>query len=93
MQTYIYDKLIEHVGKGGKHNLSSLKQIEDHIRDEVKNRPDEKRNWNTYEQINAERIRDAIKLPKHLIHEAVSAIYIDDSGTGRCFLCCGAYAW
>jgi len=33
--------------------------------------------------MDAERIRDAIKSLDPLIHEAVSAIHIDDSGHGR----------
>jgi len=33
--------------------------------------------------MDAERIRDAIKSLDPLIHEAVSAIHIDDSGPGR----------
>ena len=61
-----------------------LKQIEDHIKDEyIKSRPEKKRDWRTYEQMDAERIREAIKSLEPLIHEAVSAIHIDDSGPGR----------
>jgi len=37
----------------------------------------------TYEQIDAERISDAIDLLKHLIHEAVSAINVNYPGPGR----------
>jgi Transposase len=63
--------------------ISVLKQIEDHIKDELKSRPEKKRDWRTYEQMDAERIRDAIKSLDPLINEAVSAIHIYDSGTGR----------
>jgi Transposase len=63
--------------------ISVLKQIEDHIKDELKSRPEKKRDWRTYEQMDAERIRDAIKSLDPLIHEAVSAIHIYDSGPGR----------
>ena len=63
--------------------ISVLKQIEDHIKDELKSRPEQKRDWRTYEQMDAERIRDAIKSLDPLIHEAVSAIHADDSGPGR----------
>jgi Transposase len=63
--------------------ISVLKQIEDHIKDELKSRPEKKRDWRTYEQMDAERIRDAIKSLDPLIHEAVSAIHVDDSGPGR----------
>jgi Transposase len=62
---------------------SVLKQIEDHIKDELKSRPEKKRDWRTYEQMDAERIRDAIKSLDPLIHEAVSAIHVDYSGPGR----------
>ncbi|MFP3130589.1 MAG: ISNCY family transposase, partial [Nitrososphaeria archaeon] len=63
--------------------ISVLKQIEDHIKDELKSRPEKKRDWRTYEQMDTERIRDAIKSLDPLIHEAVSAIHIYDSGPGR----------
>ena len=64
--------------------ISVLKQIEDHIKDEyIKSRPEKKRDWRTYEQMDAERIMYAIKSLDPLIHEAVSAIHIDDSGPGR----------
>jgi len=63
--------------------ISVLKQIEDHIKDELKSRPEKKSDWRTYEQMDAERIRDAIKSLDPLIHEAVSAIHICDSGPGR----------
>jgi hypothetical protein len=53
--------------------ISVLKQIEDHIKDELKSRPEKKRDWRTYEQMDAERIRDAIKSLGPLIHKAVSA--------------------
>ena len=57
--------------------ISVLKQIEDHIKDELKSRPEKKRDWRTYEQM------DAIKSLDPLIHEAVTAIHIDDSGPER----------
>ena len=60
-----------------------LKQSEDHIKDELKSRHEKKKDWRTYEQMDAERIRDAIKSLDPLIHEAVSAIRVDDSGPGR----------
>ena len=61
-----------------------LKQSEDHIKDELKSRHEKKKkDWRTYEQMDAERIRDAIKSLDPLIHEAVSAIHVDDSGPGR----------
>jgi len=60
-----------------------LKAIDDHIKDELKSRPEQKRDWRTYEQMDVERISYAINLLKHLIHEAVSAIHIYDSGPGR----------
>ncbi|MFP3130701.1 MAG: hypothetical protein RXR51_03865 [Nitrososphaeria archaeon] len=41
--------------------ISVLKQIEDQIRDELKSRPEKKRDCRTYEQMDAERIMDAIK--------------------------------
>jgi Transposase len=63
--------------------ISVLKQIEDHIKDELKSRPEKKRDWRTYEQMDAERIRDAIKSLDPLINEAVSAIHVDYSGPGR----------
>ena len=66
----------------GEDIISVLKQIEDHIKDELKSRPEKKRE-RTYEQMDAERIRDAIKSLDPLIHEAVSAIHIYDSGPGR----------
>jgi len=62
---------------------NTLKAIDEHIKEELKSRPEQKRDWRTYEQINAERIMDAIKSLDHLIHEAVSVIHIDDSGPGR----------
>jgi len=39
----------------------TFKAIEDHIKDELKSRPEKKRDWRTYEQMDAKRIRDAIK--------------------------------
>jgi len=51
--------------------ISVLKQIEDHIKDELKSRLEKKRDWRTYEQMDAERIRDAIKSLNRLIHESV----------------------
>ena len=60
-----------------------MKAIDDHIKDELKSRPEQKRDWRTYEQMDVERISYAINLLKHLIHEAVSAIHIYDSGPGR----------
>ena len=61
----------------------TLKAIDEHIKEELKSRPEQKRDWRTYEQMDAERIRDAIKSLDPLIHEAVSAIHIYDSGPGR----------
>jgi len=58
-------------------DIISVKQIEDHIKDELKSRPEKKRDWRTYEQM------DTIKSLDPLIHEAVSAIHVDDSGPGR----------
>jgi len=46
---------------------SVLKQIEDHIKDELKSRPEQRRDWRTYEQMDAERIRNAIKSLEPLI--------------------------
>lgn len=61
-----------------------LKEIDDHIRREyLESRPKEKRDWRTYEQVEAERIKGAIRDINPLIHEAVSAIHIDESGPGR----------
>ena len=53
-----------------------LKAIDEHIREELKSRPEQKRDWRTYEQMDAERIRDAIKSLDPLIHESVSAIHM-----------------
>ena len=61
----------------------TLKAIDEHVRDELKSRPEQKRDWRTYEQMDAERIRDAIKSLDPLVHEAVSAIHIYDSGPVR----------
>jgi len=61
----------------------TLKAIDEHIRKELKSRAEQKRDWRTYEQMDAERIRDAIKSLDPLIHGAVSAIHIYDSGPGR----------
>ena len=61
----------------------TLKAIDEHIRDELKSRPEQKRDWRTYEQMDAERISDAIKSLDPLTHEAMSAIHIYDSGPGR----------
>jgi len=60
-----------------------LKAIDEHTREKLKNRPEKKRDWRTYEQMDAERIREAIKSLDPLIHEVVSAIHIYDSGPGR----------
>jgi len=38
-----------------------LKAIDEHVREELKNRPEQKRDWRTYKQMDVERIRDAIK--------------------------------
>jgi len=64
---------------------SNLKRIKYHIKDELKSRPEKKRDWSTYEQMDAQMISDAINLLKHLMHEAVSVIHIDDSDPGRPF--------
>jgi len=54
-----------------------LKQIEDHIKYEyIKSGLEKKRDWRTYEQMHAERIKEAIKSLEPLIHKAVSAIHI-----------------
>jgi len=63
-----------------------LKELDDHIRKEyIESHPEKERDWRTYEQQFARRIKEAMKRLDPLIHEAVSSIRIDRMGAGRQF--------
>lgn len=60
----------------------TLKATDEHIKREcLGKRPEHKRDCRTYEQMEEERIRNAMKSFDPLIHEAITAMRIDDSGS------------
>ncbi|MDG7014306.1 MAG: hypothetical protein JRN11_06560 [Nitrososphaerota archaeon] len=62
---------------------SRLKETDDHIRKEhIESHPKKERDWRTYEQRFARRIKEAMKAVGPMVHEAVSAI-ITEPKTGR----------
>jgi hypothetical protein len=60
-----------------------LKEIDEHIRKEyIESHPKKERDWRTYEQRFARRIKEAMKAVDPMVHEAVSTIRTEPK-TGR----------